>query len=78
VVRVAPLADEARGLQDTEMARDRWPADRKARRDLARRELAAAQVLKDLTAGGIGERLEDAGLLLGIELAFHMPIYLAH
>jgi hypothetical protein len=51
----APLADEARALQDAQVLRDRGPGDGQLGRDLARGTLLRPDEREDPAAAGIGK-----------------------
>src|SRR5439155_16520352 len=59
----APAIDQSRFVQCGQMLGDRLPGDRELGGELGRRRrLARRQRLEDVTAVGVGERIEDASL----------------
>src|ERR671935_1945291 len=54
---VSTLRHEPRLLEDAQMLRDRGPADRQLRRNLAHRERLRPQALEDLSARRVTERI---------------------
>ena len=65
-IGVPALENQSGVLEDTQVPRDRWAADREPRTYLTSRELTSLEILEDLTSGGVSEGSETSGIVIHV------------